>query len=67
MPRFPALLAFVLVTAAACGGEEALSKSELIKRGDAICSESNKQLEPVFAKAFKPGEGNPPADKAAPK
>jgi hypothetical protein len=56
----------LLVIAAACGGDSALSKKELIERGDAICSESNKKLEPVFAKVFKPGEGNPPADKAAP-
>jgi hypothetical protein len=55
-----------LFLVAACGGDDSLSKTELIKRGDAICTESNKKLEPVFSKAFKPGEGNPPADKAAP-
>jgi acyl-CoA reductase-like NAD-dependent aldehyde dehydrogenase len=55
-----------LSVAAACGGDDSLSKAELVKRGDAICTESNRKLEPVFAKAFKPGEGNPPADKAAP-
>jgi hypothetical protein len=54
-----------LSISAACGGDE-LSKADLIKKGDAICRDSNKRLEPVFGKVFKPGEGNPPADKAAP-
>jgi hypothetical protein len=55
-----------LSISAACGGDEALSKADLIKKGDAICTDSNKRLEPVFGKVFKAGEGNPPADKAAP-
>lgn len=64
--RLPVLLLCLPLLSAACGGDGTLSKKELIQRGDRICSESNKELEPVFAKVFKPGEGNPPADKAAP-
>lgn len=66
MRRLPVLLLCLSLPSAACGGDDSLSKKELIERGDKICEESNKQLEPVFAKAFEPGKGNPPADKAAP-
>jgi hypothetical protein len=44
------LLAFALVVAA-CGGDEALSKDEYIAQGNAICEDTNAQLEAIISES----------------
>ncbi|MCL1595296.1 MAG: hypothetical protein M3132_13185 [Actinomycetia bacterium] len=45
------LVAFALVVAA-CGGDEALSKDEYIAQANAICANTNTQLEAVASETF---------------
>ena len=49
-----AMLVALLVTGAAagCGGEEALTKSEFLKEGNAICAKGSKEIEAAAEKAF---------------
>ena len=45
------LVAIALVTAA-CGGDDALSRDEYIAQGNAICEDSNAQIEAIFLEVF---------------
>ncbi len=53
-----AMVAALLATGAAagCGGEEALTKSEFLKQGNAICAKGSKKIEDG---AKKLGDGKP--------
>lgn len=42
--------------AAGCGGEEALTKSEFLKQGNAICAKGTKKIEAAAKKTFAKGE-----------
>ena len=42
--------------AAGCGGEEALTKSEFLKQGNAICAKGGKQIDAAAEKTFSKGE-----------
>lgn len=49
---FLVILVAVGLVASACGSDEALTKAEFIEQGNAICTNSNAQLEPIFDDAF---------------
>lgn len=46
------LVLMVMVLAAACGGEEEISKDEYLKRAKEICDQGNKDLEKATDEAF---------------
>ncbi len=58
------LLAFVLL-GAACGGDEALSKDEYIAQANAICEDSNAQVEAIAAEFFADVPEEPTPDEFA--
>ncbi len=49
---FLAILLSVGLVAAAYGSDEALTKAEYIEQGNAICADSNAQLDPIFEEVF---------------
>lgn len=46
------ILVAVGLVASACGSDEALTKAEFIEQGNAICTNTKAQLEPIFDEAF---------------
>ena len=49
---FLAILATVGLVAGACGSDKALTKAEYIEQGNAICANSNAQIDLVFEEVF---------------